>query len=74
MNLCSKKWRKENYDHKEIANIWRAGIAKAGLKMKDMGITWQSHGRFNGEKRKSALDHIKYYNGLNTQLKIMKQD
>ena len=34
-----------------------AGIAKAGLKIKDMGITWQSHGRFNAEKRKSALDH-----------------
>ena len=30
----------KNYDHKEIATTWRAGITKAGLKMKDMGITW----------------------------------
>ena len=30
----------KNYDPKEIATTWRAGITKAGLKMKDMGITW----------------------------------
>ena len=46
-----KLWPQGNSNHME------AGIAKAGLKIKDMGITWQSHGRFNAEKRKSALDH-----------------
>ena len=40
VNRSSKKWRMKNYDYKEIATTWRAGITKAGLKMKDMGITW----------------------------------
>ena len=58
MNLDSKRWKKEDFDHKEVANIWRSGLSKAGMKIKDMGITWESHGRFNGEKRKSALHSI----------------
>ena len=61
MNLNSKKWKNEDFDNKEIATIWLSGLAKSGLKFKDMGITWASHGTFDGEKRKSALDHI-YYN------------
>ena len=61
MNLNSKKWKNENFEHKEIANLWRSGLSKSGLKFKDMGITFQSHGTFNGEKILSALDHI-YYN------------
>ena len=60
MNLNSK-WRDENFDKKEIANTWISGLAKCGLKFKDTGITFQSHGTFNGEKHLSALDHI-YYN------------
>ena len=61
MNLNSKKWKKEDFDNKEIATMWLSGLAKNGLKFKDMGITWESTGIFNGEKRRSALDHI-YYN------------
>ena len=29
MNLNSKKWKKEDFDNKEIATVWLSGLAKA---------------------------------------------
>ena len=34
MNLNSKKWKNEDFDKKELATIWRSGLAKNGLKLK----------------------------------------
>ena len=62
MNLNSQKWKNSNYEHKEIAHMWRSGLARSGLIIKDMGITFESHGVFNGEKRKSALEYIQKKN------------
>merc|ERR1711974_70967 len=28
MNLCTKKWKDDSYEHKVIANKWRSGLAK----------------------------------------------
>ena len=60
MNLDIKKWAKKEYDPdlKKIAQKWKSCLAKSGLKIENMGLTWRSHGVFNGEKRFSALDHI----------------
>ena len=60
MNFDAKKWLKRDYDLelKPIAQKWRSCVAKSGLKMENMGYTYFSHGKFNEEKRKSALDHI----------------
>ena len=58
MNLDMKQWSKKDFYCKRIADKWKSALSKAGFKWENMGYTFESHGVFNGERKKSALDHI----------------
>ena len=47
-----RTWSSKDYDKdlKEIADKWKGCLASCGLKIENMGLTWRSHGIFNGKK------------------------
>lgn len=59
INLCSKRWDSHNYAHKLLSDRWREGMAKSGIEMLDLGLTYFSnHASQAGVFAESALDHI----------------
>ena len=57
-NLCAKKWQAEDYDRKSVAQPLLHCLEQNGLKVRDIGITFQAdHMQPNGRVAESALDH-----------------
>ena len=58
-NLCSLKWKDEDFLHKSIADPILKIIEQCGLKEAQLGKTYLGdHVQSNGEIAESGLDHI----------------
>ena len=58
-NLCADKWFSPKFLNKHVAKALQNTLARCGLKIADVGPTFQSdHQRIDGEVYGSALDHI----------------
>ena len=60
-NLCADKWFTSKFLNKQVAKALQNTLSRCGLKIADVGPTFQSdHLRIDGEVYGSALDHIYY--------------
>ena len=60
-NLCVDKWKEANYLRKILASILTSTLAQYGLKISDLGPTYQAdHAQSNVDISESSIDHIYY--------------
>ena len=62
-NLCMDKWNEKTYQWKTLSDYWINVLKENGLKYEEMGTTYESFYTLkNGNKVKSALDHVYHTN------------
>ena len=60
-NLCADKWFTSKFLNKQVAKALQNTLSRCGLKIANVGPTFQSDNlRFDGEVYGSALDHLYY--------------
>jgi hypothetical protein len=59
MNLCSDKWKEDNFLYKNITIVLIDTLEQCGLKERKLGNTFTADGvNKNGNTVSSSLDHI----------------
>ena len=72
-NLCSTKWHNEDFDLKSISQQLIQCLEQNGLKIQDIGATYQSdHVQANGKFSHSALDHVYTSEILKDRVQVTK--
>ena len=72
-NLCSNKWRGEDFDKKNISQPLIQCLEQNGLKIRDIGTTYQSdHIQSNGKIAHTALDHVYTSENLEDRVEVKK--
>ena len=72
-NLCSEKWNGENYLKKKISGPLLECLAQSGIKIADIGPTFQAdHALPDGNVAESSIDHVYYSANLEEEIKWEK--
>ena len=72
-NLCSEKWKMDNYDMKSIANPLLECLEQNGLQIQQVGKTYQAdHTSANGTVASSALDHVYSSETIEKSVRVRK--
>ena len=70
-NFCADRWHSPKFLNKKVARPLQNTLSRCGLKIADVGPTFQSdHLKIDGEVYGSALDHVYYSSSLENKLSI----
>ena len=70
-NLCENNWKKATYTHRKVASPLINCIEQCGLKINQVGLTYQAdHMLANGKVPESALDHVYSSEAIKDKIKI----
>ena len=72
-NLCSQKWQNKDFDKKNISQPLIQCLEKNGLKIQDVGTTYQSDNvQSNGKIAHTALDHVYVSESMVNRIQVKK--
>ena len=75
LNLCSLKWRKQDYVHKAMADGWINAMDRNGMESIDTGVTYTADQMLkDGSIPQSSLDHIYLSQNLRDRTESFKGD
>ena len=68
-NLCANKWFSTKFLNKNVAKALQNTLSRCGLKIADVGPTFQSdHIKVDGEMYGSALDHVYFSSAFENKI------
>ena len=68
-NLCANKWFSTKFLNKNLAKALQHTLSRCGLKIADVGPTFQSdHIKVDGEMYGSALDHVYFSSAFENKI------